>query len=580
MNAYDGKEFKRYQIDENNSNSLASKSVYGLTEDNDNNLWIATLGGGLNKLDSDRETFTRYNTENSKLHSDYILSVFADPLKNIYLSSDRGGINYIDHNNKDITAYFPEEHYIDSLSTITISYQIMDSRGGLLWIATDKGINIYNPFTRRFMYITSSDGLPSDDVVSLVEDNDGHVWAGTRNGLACIYCSSTGNTLEYRITFFNVNDGLPSSVCNPNAIFKDKDGYIYVGSTGGYVSFNPKEIYFNRILPKPRFTDLLITNQVISPNKEYNGRIIISKSISDLDEITLQYGETNFTVLFSALNLIHPEKNRYKYMLEGLDNKWTEITNGIGAASYSNLNSGTYKLIVYASNDDNTWADQPIILKINVEPPFWFSWWAYIIYIIIATALIRWFLTYKLNKQKEEYEQAQKILEANKLHEVDELKFKFFTNISHEFKTPPLTLILSPLEKLIKSPVYQDNKSTLDIMHRNAQNLLNMVNEILDFRKFDLNKMALNISRGDIVEFTKEICQSFSSLAAEKSIRLTFTTYLQELQMEFDKEKMNKIISNLISNAFKYTEDGHIDVSIGISEQMQNSDNTPAKLMT
>lgn len=575
LNSYNGKGFKRYQIEENNPNSLSNKSVYGLAEDNENNLWIATLGSGIDQLNPERNMFTHHDVSNSKLQTNYILSAFTDSYKNIYFGSDNG-IYYIKHDKKEILPYFAEQSQLDSLITASVNYLISDSRG-LLWVATEKGINIYNPSTKYFQYITTDSGLPSDEVVSLIEDNDGNIWAGTRNGLACIYCKYTDQKLEYTIAFFDVNDGLPSSVCNQNAVYKDKEGLIYIGSTGGYVSFDPKEIVFNQNLPKPRFTDLLITNQIIEPDIEYNGRVIINKTITDLDEITLHYGETNFTVQFSSLNFIHPEKNRYKYMLEGLDNKWTEIKTGIGAASYSNLNAGTYKLIVYASNDDNVWTTDPITLKIIVKPPFWWSWWAMIIYILIIAAVLRFFIKYKLNKQREEYEQVQKILEANKLHEVDELKFKFFTNISHEFKTP-LTLILTPLEKLMKSPVSDEQKSIMNIMHKNALNLLNMVNEILDFRKFDLNKMALNISRGNIIEFTKDICQSFSSLAAEKSIKLTFTTYLQELQMEFDKEKMNKVISNLISNAFKYTEDGQIDVSIGISELLQNGDSSNRQL--
>lgn len=577
MNAYDGKVFRRYQVNEKDSNSLASKSVYGLAEDNDNNLWIATLGGGLNKLHTDRKTFTRYHTGNSALHSDYILSVFTDRSKNIYLSSDRG-INYIDHYKKEITGYFPEESYPDSLTTVCVNYQMMDSRG-LLWIATDRGINIYNPFFRRFTCITTENGLPSDEVVSLVEDNEGNVWAGTRNGLACVYCDYTHPDLRYHIVFFNANDGLPGSVCNPNAIFKDREGVIYVGGTEGYVAFNPKEIVFNEQVPKPRFTDMLITNQVIEPNVEYNGRVIMERSITDLDEMTLKYGETNFTVLFSSMNFIHPAKNKYRYMLEGLDSKWTEVSGGAGSASYSNLNPGKYKLLVYASNNDNAWTTEPIALKITVDPPFWLSWWAYIVYAMIVAALIRGFLKYKLNKQREKYEQAQKILEADKLHELDELKFKFFTNISHEFKTP-LTLILTPLEKLIKSPVYENHKTMLDIMYKNAHSLLDMVTEILDFRRFDQQKqISLNLSRGNIIEFAKEICRPFSSLSAEKCIKLTFTTYLQELQMDFDGEKMNKIIANLISNAFKYTEEGQINVSIGIQESFQGEGNPPAKQM-
>lgn len=569
LNAYNGGRFKRYQVEENNSNSLSNKSVYGLAEDKENNLWIATLGGGIDQLNPQRNVFTHHSVANSKLYSNYILSAFTDPLNNIYFSSDNG-IYYIKHDTEEIVPYFAERGQLDSLTTTSVNYLITDSRG-LLWIATEKGINVYNSSAKRFQYITTDSGLPSDEVVSLIEDNNGDIWVGTRNGLACIYCKDTGGELEYTIASFDMNDGLPSSVCNQNAIYKDKEGIIYIGSTGGYVSFDPKEIVFNQIPPKPRFTELLISNQVVEPGVKYNGRIVMTKSITDLDEIILHHGETNFTIQFSSLNFIHPEKNRYRYMLEGLDHKWIEVTDGVGAASYSNLNAGTYKLIVYASNDDNVWSSEPIVLKIIVKPPFWFSWWAYIIYILIVAVLMRLFIKYKLNRQKEEYEQAQRILEANKIHEVDELKFKFFTNISHEFKTP-LTLILTPLEKLMKSSASDEQKATMNIMHKNAKNLLSMVNEILDFRKFDLNKMALNLSRGDIVDFTKDICLSFSSLAVEKSIKLTFTTYLQELQMEFDKEKMNKVISNLISNAFKYTENGQIDVSLGISELLQDSE--------
>ncbi len=568
LNAYDGKTFKRFQIEENNPNSLASKSVYGLAEDNDNNLWIGTLGGGMNVLDEQRKNFTRYNIENSRLVSNYILSVYSDPYKNIYLSSDRG-INFIDKDRKKIEDVFATANGIDSLTSITVNYQVVDSRG-LLWIATNKGINVYNFITKQLVYITSSNALPSDEVVSLVEDNNGNIWAGTRNGLACIYCKYENNELSYNVASFDENDGLPGTICNLNAVFKDNDGMIYIGSTGGYLSFDPRKILFNRTLPLPRFTDLLITNQIINPDEKYNGRVILSKSIGDLKEINLKHNETNFTIRFSSLNFIRPEKNRYRYKLEGIDNKWTEIDNGVGAASYSNLNPGSYKLIVYAGNNDNTWSSEAIELKINVAPPFWLSWWAYLIYLCIIMVTIRLFVRYKLNKQKGEYEQAQKILEADKLHELDELKLKFFTNISHEFKTP-ISLIITPLEKLMKSAAYDQHKSTLDMMHRNALSLLKMVNEILDFRKFDLNKMALNRSSGNIIEFTKEICRSFSSLAAEKSIKLTFTTYLQEFQMLFDAEKMNKIIVNLISNALKYTEEGSVDVSIGITEQMHNA---------
>lgn len=567
LNSFDGKNFTRYQINETDSNSISGKSVYGLAEDRNNNLWIGTLGGGVDKLNEARNNFTGYTTLNTKkLYSNYILSTYTDINKNIYLSTDRG-INIIDNKTNQITPYFKEQIQQDSLTSISTNNVLVDSRN-LTWIATDNGLNIYNPSSNRFINITTKQGLPSDEVVSLIEDNNNNIWAGTRNGLACIHCEYSNNNLKYSITYFDIKDGLPSSICNQNAIFKDKDGMIYVGSTNGYVSFNPNHIVFNEYIRKPSFTELLIANQIIKPDEKYNGRVIITQSIASLDEITLNYKETNFTLLFSALNYLHPEKNHYKYKLEGLDTDWIEIKNGIGSASYSNLNPGSYKLIVYAGNNDGVWSDTPLIMKIIVKPPFWLTWWAFFIYFIIFVIILRYFVIYKLNKQKQAFKQAQKIMEADKIHEVDELKFRFFTNISHEFKTP-ITLILTPLEKLLKEPHTEEQKTLLTIMRKNAQNLLNMVNEILDFRKLDLNKMNLSLSAGDIIPIVKDICQSFSSLAADKSIKFTFTTYLKEFQMDFDPEKMSKIVTNLISNAFKYTEEGHIDVSIGITEEMQ-----------
>lgn len=565
INAYDGKSFRRYQIDENNPNSLSSRSVYGMAEDKDCNLWIGTLGGGINKLDASRTTFTRYNTQkDSNLLSDYILSIFRNNKDDIYFCTDRG-LNMVD-GEELIKPVFSPEVQSDSLSSTICNNTITDRRG-LLWIATDNGINVYNPQNNTFSYIDNKNGLLDEEIVSLIEDNNGNIWAGTRNGLVYLECSFASGKLKYTLTYFDTKDGLPSAVCNLNAIFKDKAGQIYIGTTKGYVSFDPDKISFNKMEPKPRFTELLISNQVIRPNVKYKGRVIIERSIMDINEITLKYNETNFTLAFSAMNYIHPEKNQYKYKLEGLDKDWTITKKGMGMVSYSNLNPGTYILYVYASNDDGLWSENPLVMKIIVTPPFWLSWWAYLIYFVLILFLVWLFTKYKLSKQETEFRQAQKILEAQRMLEVDELKFKFFTNISHEFKTP-ITLILAPLDKLLKKPVNEEQKNLLDIIRRNATNLLDMVNEILEFRKLDLNKAGLNLVKNDIISFIRDICNSFTTLAAQKDIRFTFTSYLDKLVVEFDLDKMNKILVNLISNAFKFTEDGEVNISVGINEDI------------
>lgn len=567
INAYDGNVFRRYQINQQDSNSISSRSVYGITEDKYNNLWIATLGGGVNCLDETRKYISRYNTTSTKnTSSDYILSIFKNEDGIIYFGSDRGPF-YLE--NKVIKPIFNQTQLEDSLTNIK-SNNLTTDRRGILWLATDNGINIYNPQTGYFQYINSKDGLPDEEIVSLIEDNFGNIWAGTRNGLVHIECFYKSNKLEYTLHYFDERDGLPSSVCNQNAIFKDKDGKIYVGTTKGYISFFPNKIKVNKVPPKPNFTDLFISGQVIVPNVKYKKRVIINHSITDLDEIELRYDETNFSISFSAMNYIHSEKSQYKYKLVGLDKKWIFTKKGEGVASYSNLNPGTYKLEVYASNEDGVWSEIPIVMTIKIHPPFWLSWWAYLCYVSIVVAIIWLVSKYRLNKQKKEFKQTQQILEIQKTHEVDELKFKFFTNISHEFKTP-ITLILAPLDKLLKDDIKEDQRKMLNLIKRNALNLLNLVNEILEFRKLDLNKADLNLTQNDIIEFTKEICNSFTTLATEKGINFSFTSYLNSLYLELDYEKMNKILSNLISNAFKYTEEGQIGVNIGILEDIKTS---------
>lgn len=565
LNAYDGNHFKQYQFDEKNPNSLSSKSVYGVAEDKDHNLWIATLGGGLNKLDPQRSTFTRYTTGNNKnILSNFLLSLHLGYNNNLFLSTDRGLIWLTEKGNRP--PVFHNEIKTDQLSGENCNNVLLDSRG-LIWIATEKGITIYHPSTKTYSYISQKNGLPDDEIVSLVEDNSHHIWAGTRKGLCKINYSKQSKQETFSITTFDMKDGLPSPVCNLNAVYKDQQGNIYIGTIKGYVGFKPERIITNNIIPQPRFTGLQVFNKIIEPNTEYNGRVIIQKSITELDQLVLKYNETNFSITFSALNYIHPEKNTYKYRLEGLDTDWNFIKRGEGIVSYSNLNPGTYTLIIYGSNNDGVWSKKPLSLKIIVQPPFWSTWWAYSIYFIVLAILLWQLLKYKLKKQTEEFQQAQIVRDAKKMHEVDELKFKFFTNISHEFKTP-ISLIMAPVDKLLKEESSEEHRELLSIIRRNAMSLLNMVNEILEFRKLDLNKLTLKLNQGDIVGFIRQICYSFSTLAKQKAIDFTFSSSLEKLLLEFDQEKMGRIITNLLSNAFKYTEYGEISVKLHVVENL------------
>ena len=571
LNQMVGERFINYMPEVNNPNSLSNKSIYGLAEDAQQNIWMGTLGGGVNKLDPTRRKFSHLTVDSKAVGaSGSILSIYTKDSNLIYLSTPIG-IYVLNARSNTITPVFKTRAQLNKLSDLIIYNTIVDKRNQL-WIATDNGINVYNPVNKSITYINKVNGLPSDQVVSLIEDNNGNVWAGTRNGLACIYCKRNPETnqIKYSVASFDENDGLLSSIFNQNAIFKNKEGSIYLGCTKGYTVFNPKNIRFNHLVPQPRFTELLISNDVIAPDVKYKNRIILHSSISLRKKIELNYDEKNFVVKFSAMSYIHPEKNRYRYKLVGLDEDWTETRNGIGAASYSNLNQGTYRLIVYASNNDNVWSTVPLEMEIVIRPPYWLSWWAVTLYLILGLTLLWYVLDYNFRQQQQEFENAQRISKAKQVHDMDEMKFRFFTNISHEFRTP-LTLIIGPVEKLLRELKSEEHQSMLSIIHRNANGLLELVNQLLDFRKLDVQKDTLNKSVGDVVGFVKDICYSFTELADSKSIKFSFSTSISELRMEFDPEKMRKIVSNLLSNAFKFTaNNGKIDVNLSLIQHLND----------
>ncbi|MDR2057618.1 MAG: response regulator [Dysgonamonadaceae bacterium] len=568
LNRLEGNRFVRYLPDPNNSNSLSNKSVYKLIEDQNHNIWIATLGGGINQLDPSRKKFKHFTMSNSQ--QNYILSMFTKDSRSIYLCT-ASGVNILDTETCRIRPCFSNNEEMEALTAGTVCNAIID-RNGQLWLATDNGIVIYNSEKDKASCLLSADGLPGEQVSSLVEDEEGKIWAGTRNGLCCITPVKQDGKVVYSIVSFDEKDGLLSPICNPNAIFKTKDGHIYIGCTKGYAYFDPLSIPFNSHVPQSRFTTLEIGNQIIRPTEKYQNKVILDQSITCLDQLELDYNKNSFSIHFSAFNFIHPEKNKYRYRLEGFDQEWMNTKKGQNSASYSNLNPGNYRLIVYSCNNDDLWAEEPIVLPIVIHPPFWLSWWAYSIYSFLILGFLFFVMRFLLKRQRAKFEHTKRIIEARQLHEIDEMKFRFFTNISHEFRTP-LTLIINPIEKLLHEAHTSEEKNLLGIIQNNALSLLELVNQLLDFRRLDVQKEQLNISMGDIVAYIKDICYSFSDWANKKNINLTFTTAILELQMEFDKEKIRKIIRNLLSNAFKFTSSGgKIDINLSLVYQVSSND--------
>ena len=515
--------FLQYQYDPSNENSLTSSSISCIYEDSKGVLWVGTNGGGLNKILRDQfnnpEKFIRIVNEknNSKsLSSNYVFSIHEDKKGNIWVGTFGGGLNKISKIEKD--NLFPE-----------------------------------------IVRYSKEDGLSTNEIYGILEDNEDHLWISTNNGI------SVFNMKDETFESLNLSDGIQSENFRKYAYFKDSKGLMYFGGINGINVLDPSEMVNNSSLPRIEIVDFKIFNESVKVGQEVLGSVILEKSIEETSEIVLQSKHNTFSFDFSGLHYVSPKDNQYKYKLEGFDKDWVLTNSGRRFAGYSNLEPDTYKFRVKVSNNDNLWNEISKDIVIKVLPPFWKTWWAYFIYTILIIILMWLFRKYVLIN--EEYQSKIKIekIEQEKIKEVNKIKLEFFTNVSHEFKTP-LTLILGPLQRLISSEDTSAKvKDSLLLMERNANQLFRLVNQIMEFRKVENKKLKLQTSKGDLINFCREEVFSFKMLADKNKIDLFFECSEYSIEGFFDWDKIEKILNNLISNSINYTnEGGTIKVSLSI----------------
>ncbi|MDP4189287.1 MAG: response regulator, partial [Bacteroidota bacterium] len=326
------------------------------------------------------------------------------------------------------------------------------------------------------------------------------------------------------------------------------------------------------------FTDLQIFNKNVSVNEEVRGKVVLKKAISETSEIVLKYSDNVFSVEFAALNFLHPEKVKYIYRLKGFNKTWLTTDGSNRRITYTNLNPGEYYFIVKASNNDGLWNGQEAQLKITVLPPFWKSNFAIVLYLIFVAGLLfilRWL---ELRRARMNYRNEQELQEAQRRHDMDMMKIKFFTNVSHEFRTP-LTLIISPLEQMLKKMKNSDQEKQLALVYRNARRLLNLVNQLLDFRKMEVDEIKLHPTFGDIIQFLKETTLTFSDISEKKDIHLSFYSSISGFNTLFDHEKLERTLFNLLSNAFKFTPSkGSVAVEIELEAEINGSKTASEKI--
>ena len=420
---------------------------------------------------------------------------------------------------------------------------------GWIWVGTMNGVYVFDTQNGKTYRYGKEEGMTNEMIQDLVVDKLGEVWVTTANGL-CRIRRTRSSEQPFALTMFDSQNKLGDAKFLPRTAASMADGKLFFGSSTGFYIVDPIQVKDMEYTGHPVFTSLLVNNQEVVVGKEYDGRVILPFALSSTKKIVLEHDENFITVHFSGLNFDMPHHTYYKYRLQGVNNDWIVISpqDGIGRANYTDLSPGTYKLEVYSAGLDKVWSKQSATLEIEVLAPLWATWWAKLLYLLVFIALIIFVVRWKI-------EQNRKRMENEKYKELEEMKYRFFTNISHEFRTL-LTLIITPIGSILKRTTDGETRHQLNDVSRNAGDLLQLVNQLLDFRKMEMNGEHLNLTSGNLNEFIQYTTMKFMPLAEQKNIRLAFEDKTEGLFMYFDKDKVGKILTNLLSNAFKFTKAG------------------------
>ncbi len=499
----------------------------------------------------DRLQFEHITREDG-LPSNEVSSVFQDS-RGIMWFGTGGGLASYDGYAIKVFKNDPNDPKSLSSNIITTLYE---DRQGILWVGTMGGLikmafsgaeKFETPKISIHRY-TIKDGLPDNLIAGILEDDSGQLWISTANGLSLFRNPSHKQSEAPDFKNYDLKDGMQGYEFYTNAFFKNAAGELFFGGWRGLNIFHPDSIRDNSFLPP-----VVITSFEAFDLDAPDLGVVPVIGISEKQEIRLSYKNNIFSIGFAALNYRDGHLNKYAYQLEGFNDHWIPLGTD-HRVTFTNLDPGTYTFRVKGSNNDGIWNETPTELKIIITPPWWKTNWAYFLYALAFLLAVYFWRRYDLNRRQLKHDLEIRQLEAEKLKEVDALKSRFFANISHDFRTP-LTLILGPLEELIaQSP--KANLWQFRLMQRSAQGLLRLINQLLDISKLESGKMSLEARCDDIIPVVKGAFCAFESLAKRKGIKQQFDTSLETALLYFDEDKMEQIITNVLSNAFKFTEEG------------------------
>lgn len=518
--------------------------VYSLAGGAGSSIWVGALQG-LYLYDTKTGKFTRIteDADGKRIRDLKVRTIFRDSEGRLWIGGENGIQIF---SSDDLSPYIPGNAAVMDL-TFILGFK--ESSSGTIWAGTRYGLYGYTPETGILEHFTAEDGLPSDIIHGIEEDSFGRIWISTDNGLSCLnpYSGSFRN--------FTSADGLPSNQFTTYSHCRRKSGEMYFGGINGITVFTPERLTDNPYTPSPTLSRLQIFNKTILPGDDSG---ILDRSISGTSRIRLKHSQNSFSIDFTVTDYIAGRHNTFAYMLEGIDNDWLYTTEN-RRASYSRVPEGKYRFIVKSANNDGKWCKEPTILSIKILPIWYRTIWAHIIFLITGIGIIVGGIRFYLERKDMEARLELDRKDREHQEEMHQMKTRFFINISHELRTP-LTLIVTPLQEMIAKASDVWMRKQLKYVYRNSQRLLNLVNQLMDYRRAELGVFKLKVRKENVHRIIRENWEYYVELARHKNLKYTLDSDLEDKTVYADGQYLELILNNLISNAFKYTDAGSVSV--------------------
>ena len=527
-----------------------------MCKDKKGNLLITGIGSSVIEFDTLRKKFNYFSYKTYIPDNMGVYSNYLDRQDNLWICTQNGLLKAIPlaKGGYQFQVFKHNPLESNSIADNQVSMVLDDPKqpDHYLWIATHGGgLDQFNKKEGTFRHFTAKNGLPNDYIVGILADDNANLWLSTYYGLAQF------NTKTFTGTNFTSKDGLQSDEFAVGSCFKNKAGEMMFAGVNGLNVFHPSDFNNKKQNITLKINRLTVNNQDILP---FDKTGILEQSIEQTHELDLSYDQNQVTFGFSLIDFDNASKNRFRYQLVGIDEDWIEA----GTAHYVNfsqLPTGSYTFKLMGSSDGSYWS-KPIDLKITVHPPFYRTWWAFLLYLSLVSLVVYRLYQAQLNRVRLQQQLLYKDKEAERLAELDAIKTSFFANISHEFRTP-LTLILGPMEQIVQEYA-TDNR--FPMIQRNAQRLLTLINQLLDISKLEAGQMKPEITQTELVRYFRTLTSSFTSLAESRQILFEVNQNQAEIRAFIDEDKVEKIVTNLLSNAFKFTEqNGKVNVKINYS---------------